>query len=635
MTDINKLSIVGDWRIIIQSRDAAWAQKVILFNTASGTQTLNGSPGSVLDIYGLDGNSWELHIQHNDGLHSWQDSWLKPTTKNVIGSSITQIIESEDDIGPNSDRDFNDLVIRLEKLGMVDQPARPFAVWPATMQITPDGMFETALGRYFMAVRIRNIWTEPWPVDTVVGLTQRCRQWLGTGGIVVHDYWSLEDQAAVGQEVVNGRIRVGALQPWELRIIYFKVDVSHSSVRKHNIEVQILQPVAENLNHINRKATNQIFVSETVYDAAQKVFVSQCDHGTLTVAVKELMVDYHSFKRAIGKARELFSNGGQIINGQHSTPGGIMTRCSQKDIEELRKQLLDFLAGKQVDICDIWRNLQCCCAKRGQGGDDGDWTGEGGTGMEFFSFPTVFDYHIQYNPSFAGQYGPIPYDDPWWKAILAFIYIVLTIAAAISAAADLANRSDDVVIGNVGRSKLDIDDNLIDAAVVTLNGNRTIRPSIFSFLDASSDEVNTTPLESLGSIIDSSGTTFTNAQIMTAILNYKANPTDPSAKEGVSVFKSGARSGITFGLMTNVRDAPNRRDDDGITRSFKYQLSITPDPDRPNNTYLSKKGDSGSLWLHVGSKSIVALNWGFSTVIDEGLGSRIEDVMRLMNIRFA
>ncbi|KKK73290.1 hypothetical protein LCGC14_2895320 [marine sediment metagenome] len=160
MSNITKLDFVGDWRIIIQSRSASWDQRAVVENTASGRLTLTGIVGFTLDVYGDGQNPWELRIQHDDGQHGWQDSWLKPGVKEINGSNITQVIESEDITTNSSDLDYDDLVIRMEKLGMIDQPTRPFAVLPSAMLVMPDGIFEATLGRYFMAVRVRNIWTE-------------------------------------------------------------------------------------------------------------------------------------------------------------------------------------------------------------------------------------------------------------------------------------------------------------------------------------------------------------------------------------------------------------------------------------------------------------------------------------------
>ena len=643
MAEITKLNFAGNWRVIIQSRNAGWNQRVLVKNTADGTKILNGTVGNTIDVRGINQDYWELRIQHNDGTHGWQDNWLRPGTKNINGSKIIQVIESEDITNSSSDRDFDDLVIRLEKIGMIEQPSKPFAVWPVTMQMMPGGIFESSLGQYFMAVKVRNIWTETWPAGATVGLTQRCRNWLAAGGISVIDNWSSAEQAATNQEVISGRILVGNIQPWHTRTIYFKVDVTHAQVRKHNIEAEILEPGAPDPNHQNRRAIDQIFVSNTIYDASKKTFVSECDRGSLTVAIRELAVDYNTFKRAIGKAREIFktdSEGGKKpsdIPGRRSGNG--KRDCSKQLIEKLRQQLKDFLDGKQVDICAIWRDLQCCCAYGGFNGvgygDDpnADWTDKNPTGMEFFAFPTVMDYTVKYKPSFTGQYGPIPYDDPWWKILLIIIAIILSLAAAVSAAADLANRSDDVVIGQVTRSLLRELDNIVDAAVVTLNGNRALRASIFSYLDAASGEPNTNPIVSLNGVIDTPGTTLTNADITNRINAYLANPADPTARAGVRVIKSGATTGLTFGLMTGVRDM-TRNDHDGVTRTFINQLFIEEDPDNPMD--VSDSGDSGSIWIQFETDAggnpvfnIAALNHAgpIDPPNDHAWGSRIEDVM--------
>jgi len=313
-------SFVGDWRIVVTQHDASWSQRVIVKNTAAGQQVLAGTVGLHLNVQGNGTSPWQLTIEHNDG-SGWTSNDLRVDPRQISGASITQMVRS-DDSPTTGDRDYNDLVVRVEKLGMVDQPSAPFAVWPATMQVMPEGIFETALGQYFLAVTIRNIWTEPWPAQAAVGLTTRCRSWLEAGGVVVDDMWTANDQAAVGQEVVGGRVLVGPLATWKTRVTYFKVAVSGAQVRKHNVEIEVLQPSAEDLDHLNRKARATMLVTRTTYDAATNTFVASCDRGSLRAAVKELTVDYHTFKRAVARARELFASGGG------TPPGGTGTGLS-------------------------------------------------------------------------------------------------------------------------------------------------------------------------------------------------------------------------------------------------------------------------------------------------------------------
>ena len=555
MPDVTELTFVGDWRIVVLSRDSEFDQRVVVDGARGSPLILGSTLGGTLDVIGVGQTPWRLRIEH-DPRHV-APSWLRAGPKTISGSRITQVVESEETTTAASDRDFNDLVIRLEKLGMVDQPKRPFAVWPATLQMTPEGIFETAFGRYFMAVSVRNVWTETWPAGARVGLTSRCRSWLAAGGVTVIDDWSAADQAAVGQQVTGGSVLVGDLAPWESRLVYFKVDVSAAHVRKHQVEVEVLEPAAEDLDHLNRLARAPIFVSRTTYNSQRGVFVAECDRGVLTVAVKEIAADYHTLKRAVGRARELFGDSG--AGGPDG--GGPGRGCGPYEIERLRRRLRAFVEGKDDDICGIWRELASCCAGGGRGpGDGGDWTKDGGpTGLEFFAFPTVFEYRIDYRPEFAGRFGPIPYDDPWWKCLLLIIAAILALAAFVSAAVDLANRSADTVIGTVTRAVLNAvtgaaappppaDTTVlgsVDAAVVTLNGSRGLTGALFSFLDAAADESNITPIVALGGLINSAPAAFlTNAQIDTLFANVAAaapgSADATAAAAALRMFKSGA-----------------------------------------------------------------------------------------------
>ena len=652
MAEITELTFKGDWRITVSSRDAGWQQRVVVSNTADGTRHLNGAPGNSMDVYGNNQASWTLQIEHNDGSHGWQPNWLR-SSASISGTHHQVVVESEDITTSSSDRDYNDLVITLEKFGMVSQPVPPFAIRPETLQEMPEGVFEASLGRYFMAVRVCNIWTAPWPHSAHVGLTDRCRTWLSAAGVQIIDAWAPEDQAAFGQQVVGGKVRVGALPAWESKMIYFKVDVTNAAVRKHQVEVQVFSDSGpENIFLLSPKAKAPIFVSRTSYDAASHSFISECDVGIMTVNIKELTVDHTTFKRAMGNARKLVAglNGGdKPPEGKQPEPGRM---CSRRRMVLIRHQLQAFLDGKQVDLCAILRELMCCCAHGGisgdPGGPDDPWTNGKDPGLTFFAWPTVFDYTIEYRPGFQGQYGPIPYEDPWWKVLLLIIAIILSIAAGASSVADLANRSDDVVIGTLARSIMNTlsvapaadppstDPGTIDAAVATLNGNRDLTPAVFSLLDAEGGEFYTaSPINTLGGRVDTPGTTLSNAQIDTIFQNLANNPTDPAAQAAVRAYKTGARSGVGRGVMSSIIPVYTRHDHDGVTRIFVNQIQFRQDTDTTDG--MSCSGDSGSLWFQEGTNAVVALNHGGPSDDSgvRGTGSRIEDVINQINIRFA
>ncbi|MDF9749203.1 hypothetical protein [Arthrobacter sp. ES3-54] len=639
MAEITQLTFVGDWRITVMSKSAGWSQRVATSGSIAGTVFVDGVPGQTLDILGNGTAPWVLRIEHNDGSTGWQPSWLRGTST-IIGVRLSMSIDSED-ITTETGGDFNDLIIRVDKLGAVSQQVPPFAIRPETLQAMPEGFFEATLGRYFMAVRVTNIFTHPWPASARVGLSRRSRAWLAAGGANVVDAWSANEQAALGQTVVNGQVAAGGLPAWESRLIYFKVDVSAAQVRKHQVEVQVDSDFgAEATELISRKAKAPIQVSRTTFDASTNTFSSRCDVGTMTAVIKELAIDYNSFKRALGDARR-FMRGSE--GGGSTTP---TQGCDPRKLEQVRVQLVAFLAGKDVDICAIWRDLACCCA--GGTHDDccDDWTECPGPELSFFLWPTKLDYTVDYRPSFAGQFGPIPYDDPWWKALLIIIAIILTIAAWASSTADLANRGDSVSIGFLTGSilnalsarqavdPLSTEPGTIDAAVVTLVGNRDLTPAVFTELDAQSGEFfTTTPIVSLDGTIDTPGTFLTNAQIDAIFQNLADNPSDAAAQAAVRAYKSGARSGLGLGVMSSLVAQYPRLNDDGDVLWLMNQVTFRQDSDTTDS--LSCSGDSGSLWFQQGTNSIIALNHAGIEAGTTAGASRIEDVINQLSIRFA
>ena len=641
MAEITQLTFVGDWRITVLSKSAGWSQRVATTGSSAGTLFVNGVPGQSLDILGNGTTPWVLRIEHNDGSSGWQPNWLRSTSF-MAGVRISMNIVSED-ITTGTDGDFNDLIIRMDKLGAISQRVPPFAIRPETMQAMPEGVFEATLGRYFMAVRVTNIFTHTWPSSARVGLSARCRAWLAAGGINVVDAWSANEQATLGQTVINGRVAAGGLPAWESRLIYFKVGVSAAQVRKHQVELQVDTDFgAEAIELISKKAKAPIQVSRTTFDASTNIFTSRCDVGTMTAAIKELTVDYNSFKRALGDARHFIREGGGGGGGTTTPTQG----CDPRKLEQIRAQLRMFLEGKSVDICAVWRDLACCCAGCEHDGGSDDWTAYPGAGVSFFLWPTKIDYSVDYHSPFAGQFGPIPYDDPWWKVLLIIIAIILTIAAWASSTADLANRGDSVSIGFLTGSILNAlsarqaidplptDPGTIDAAVVTLVGNRDLTPAVFTELDAQSGEFfTTTPIVGLDSIIDTPGTFLTNEQIEAIVQNLADNPSDPAAQAAVRAYKSGARSGLGLGVVSSVvRQFPRLTDDGGVIWMMN-QVSFTQDADTTDS--LSCSGDSGSLWFQQGTNAIIALNHaGLDSGVTAG-ACRIEDVINQLSIRFA
>lgn len=614
-----QLSIQGRWHLEVIQKAADFAQRFIIAGSVNADGIYAGTVGTSVEVISQGQQPWTLTIQHNDGF-GWGDSEVRETARVTNGSQITFNIESEDLPG-SSNPDFDDLVLRSDKIGAFEIPFRPYALRMDTLQMMPDGIFEASLGSYYMGVRIQNVWTQPLSADSLLGISPMGRSLLAAGGIQVIDTWTVEEQETLGQQMSGSRVVLGSLAPWELRTIYFKVNCSAAKPRKHGVEFELVQPSMPDPNHPNRRASQKIFATRSSYNSVSKEFTAECDRGQLFLKLREVTVEYSTLREAIKCVRDYRSRRGIPIE------------------ERSREILQDLLVGKPVNLCELKKLLDCQCDGDG-GGKNGDRNGW--PCGDILIFPTKFDYRVEPNPSYTGQFGSLPFDDPWWKVLLIILAIILTVAAGASAASDLANKSDDVVIGKLFDSKLEPESDgrfLVDAALCELNGNRDLPSETppLQLLDARNGETFTVPIDALDGTITLSGETMTNIEIANLIAAYNANRNDPTAIDGVRVFKSGARSGTTQALMTAVEPIPVRNDD-GVIQDFKEQVLFEPldPPDPAAGQATSQKGDSGSIWVHKATRKIVALN--FSGASDdsgsEGHGNRIEDVMNKLNIRF-
>ncbi len=141
-----------------------------------------------------------------------------------------------------------------------------------------------------------------------------------------------------------------------------------------------------------------------------------------------------------------------------------------------------------------------------------------------------------------------------------------------------SNDSDDV-IGTLARGNLSL-----DCAVCTLNDSR---------------------------------------QTSQAILDYPngvRSATQPVI--GMAVTKSGMTTGTTFGLI------------DGVSRRLK-SFTVVPDPDNPPPSgEISASGDSGSVWLEVGTTNAIGLHYAGEKIAkpERAWAMKMVDVLSALNI---
>jgi hypothetical protein len=216
---------------------------------------------------------------------------------------------------------------------------------------------------------------------------------------------------------------------------------------------------------------------------------------------------------------------------------------------------------------------------------------------------------------------------------------VLAAVASARIAAELAAIGNLLAIGTVKRAVLNapatgpttppapVDAGSVDAAVVALNGIRALPSTLFEVLDASSHEENSSPVQTSGGRVDLPGDVMTNAELDNLLAS---SATDP---EGLKVFKSGAATGLTRGLIRSLAPV-TALSVGGAILYFLNQVVIAPDPAASTaGGAIVAAGDSGALWIHARTRKIVALQ--HATMDGLAVASRISDITKALNIRFA
>lgn len=574
------IQFYGHWNLQVTQAIHNWENRFRIEGAPTGSGTYPPTVG--LDVV-ADGASWSLIAEYRE---SAADSW-KPSEMmidpGVDRVDIKAMVGAED---PLPSRDFEDIQWEASYLGdtLLEIPYRPYAVRMTDLFQMPDGIFEAALGTYYMAVRVVNRWGLPFTGDHVLDITPESRATLAARGIQVIDTWSSSELATLGQSQLGTGIVLGDLVPGAARTVYFKVDVGEAAPRKHEVEFVcwnssgMLDP-----DHAARRLRKNIFVSRTSIDKSTGEVISEVGEGTLRFNLKQFAFD-----------RETAYKGRRRLP---RSPGGRGRDPALRD--DLRDALQAILEGRRVDPCEIFNLLACHCAGDGKPGRPQD-PGKPRDGRfeydPFYAFPTQFSFTVTPRDPYSDQYGPIPYQDPWWKVLLLIIAAVLLVAALLEHASDAAYHDEDLVIGTLKRWQ----QNDVDAALCLLDTDRSLGFS--NVLDAQSDEDNQNFVVGLDGIIDLNGPIMTRAELDAIMLTALDDPQR-------QVFKSGATTGLTHGIMRTL--AP---DGHGKSTWGLDQLIIDRDPAFGED--VSIPGDSGSIWVHTATRRPVALNHSGSVDAD-------------------
>lgn len=612
----------GDWTITCTNKQEEWQQRFVIKGAGSGDGNYNAATTTGASVTGDFLSAWTLTSQHNEG-SGWLNNEIEIKNQDTSGNPRICVIISEDTPKEESPA-WDDLTLtcKAPEIELIKVPIRPYAMCKDTLEMTPEGFFDTSLGECYLYARVRNIWSKAFPSNACVRIKNTTD--LNKHGITVNTSWTKAELESLNQKVSSYGVVIGALGAGKTKAVYFKVNCSGAEPQKYSVEFELEHTEVDD-TAFKFTASQNIFVSRTGYDATTGEFYSQCDQGTLYLHYNKAMVEYTTLMGMIACSRAYTKKYGPSLQDQ------------------VRKILQDLLAGKPVDLCKLKRLLDRACEKQPQP-----------SCPQPFLIPTDFEYRVEPSPPYTGKTGPLPYDDPWWKALLALIAFLFSLAAGASAAADVTYQSDEMVIGTLHESVYEPEAGqtyyLYDAGLCKLNGNRPLpnnKPPL-QVLDARSDEDNQVPVEALDKLITLTGDYMTFAKIKDLIAKHRAHYDDIPAMEDVHVYKSGAKTGLTHAIMVAIEPNFERKDDDGETRYFHDQIVFDPLPDTfPDpvtgkapyaavGQAIAKKGDSGSLWIHYKTGKIVALHHAAPND-DSGSkawGMPIEEVIKKLNISF-
>lgn len=252
-------------------------------------------------------------------------------------------------------------------------PNRPFSTEPITGMMLPDGIFEISLGKQRINVHVANGGAAPVPSGTIY------IESVSHPGIVVNP---------ATFPLNNAQSNVSYLFGWD-------ADFSACSPGKHLISFVVESAAGR------KRIIKQIFVTQVSFNTATKEFTAVTPEGAMTVSFDTI---FGPSKRGCCPPRPP-KEGGTTGFGNN-----IKDKRQQKD----QPNIIEIL-GKVAKSATFNRDFKLCSP---------------------YYLPGKLHLSIAPTPPYSGQFGDLPFQDPWWKILLAIIAALLALAAAIAEAID-------------------------------------------------------------------------------------------------------------------------------------------------------------------------------------------------------
>ncbi len=255
-------------------------------------------------------------------------------------------------------------------------PNRPFSTDLITGLMLPDGIFVTMLGRQNITIHLTNNGA------AAAGFSSVYIETVSHPGIVVtpktHGIGSLDGNAST--------------------VLAWTADFQACPAGTHRVSI-----IVENSSGRTR-IIKKIFVLGLTFDPT-KGFIAETPEGIMTAKFGELIKPRH---RCCGSDDK---HPPREEEGERHDPSDRDCRKGEKDTPQKFSSIFDFADYFQRHH----RDFRFCPPGY---------------------LPKAVEYSWTPTPPYVGQYGDLPFEDPWWKIVLAIIALLLLIAASIAEAVD-------------------------------------------------------------------------------------------------------------------------------------------------------------------------------------------------------
>lgn len=282
-------------------------------------------------------------------------------------------------------------------------PNRPFATEPITGLMLPDGIFEASIGKQTVNAHIQNNGAADANVQVYV-------ESVSDPGIVI---------TSATHFLANAESNVSHLFSWE-------ADFTAATPGAHLISF-IVETAAGDVRVIKK-----IFVTKLGYNPADGSFSAITPEGVLKLEVRDVVRPKDGGSCCRRPKEDDCHCGCDGKEEEKPTTSTNPQRAPRDNPEVKNSNVLDYIV-------------------RGYKGHDPNFQ---------FCSPAYLLKDIKATvtptPPYPGQYGDLPYQDPWWKVLLCILALLLLIGAAIAEAVD--GEGEVTVGGDTGGGSGDSED---------------------------------------------------------------------------------------------------------------------------------------------------------------------------------